>query len=125
MSDVIDMKTKRKLLRGTRRDARGFLEPTIDTDGVAGSRECLHVYIVISDPRVPTRRVKCRDCKEDLDPHAVLFQYAQRERSLYFATSARTIQLEETKREIEEAKRELASVKAKVRRVRKKEPSHE
>lgn len=113
MADVIELKP-----RPRKTDRRGNPKPTLSTkERSYAPGECRHVYVEMNKPTARHRTVECADCKAQLDPFVVLYDYAVQERQGYWATQDAQRRVEELTREIEELTRQRNNLRAQVRRA--------
>lgn len=76
-------------------------------------RACKHDRVSVD---IHTRKVLCQACRVDLDPVAVLMQYAVRERTFYQYTANYKAQRKELSEEVESLKRQKKNLQSQVAR---------
>lgn len=81
-----------------------------------GKEWCAHKYVLVSDH---SNEVECRTCKAPLDPHAVLLEFANKERQFRYSEKSAKDEFGRVTARLKEAKAEEKRVKARVANARK------
>lgn len=95
-----------------------FDEPSLIRERPSTLRGCQHRQVGVREGK--ERGVWCVECEAELDPIAVLADFADKERRLYWSSQEAKKRTDRATKELEEVERKLRNAKARLRRMESK-----